>query len=248
MSSTMAETTTNAGGGGWGKVARVEAPEDDDKDKEEASGVAVEARARTFARDVGTAIEGRLAPAADRAARAMRNGANTAMRALDDPADAENIAGTDLPALSDEDPITTLALRLDREADLYRGLAMRQLTRAAWMDRLGAIGAVIALLGVVVLAAIAGFRALFASDGAPFAALLLAVGALLLLLGAAMLGRATARIRSSQAQAAREALVRSDLAEARLHRIAALLALKQIDPAHYQATIRDLERDMRQSG
>jgi len=238
------EETTSAKRSGWGKVARAE--EDDAEPK-----ARVKERARTIAEDVGAAIEERLAPAADRAAQAMKSGAGTALRALEDPTakDASEIfAQADLPELAGEDPLAELALRLDREADLHRALALRQLARAAWMDRLGAIGAVVALLGIVVLASIAGFRALFAPDGAVFASILLGVGALLLLLGAFTVARATSRIRASQAQLAREMLARSDLAEARLHRMAALLALRDLDPEAFGATLRDLEKDMRAAG
>ncbi|MDI1450529.1 hypothetical protein [Polyangium sp. 6x1] len=239
------EETTSAGRGGWGKVASVE-----DGDVEP-SAPRIKDRAKTMARDVGAAIEGRVAPAADRAARAVKSGAGTAMRALEDPTAAqasEILAQADLPSLAGDDPLAELAVRLDREADLHRGIAMRQHARAAWMDRLGAIGAVVALVGVVVLASIAGFRALFAPEGALLASLLLGVGALLLLLGAFSLGRATSRIRASQAQSAREALVRSDLSEARLHRVAALLALRQLDAEAFGRAVQDLERDTRASG
>ncbi|MRG92759.1 hypothetical protein [Polyangium spumosum] len=235
------EETTSPRRAGWGKVAEV--PESDAEPARR-----VMDRGRTIARDVGAAIEGRVGPAADRAARAVKSGAGTALRALEDPTAAqvsEILAQADLPALAGEDPLSELALRLDREADLHRGIAMRQLARAAWMDRLGAIGVVVALVGIVVLASIAGFRALFAPDGALHVSLLLGVGALLLLLGASATFRATSRIRGSQAQSAREALARADLAEARLHRVAALLALRELDPEAYAATIRDLERDMR---
>ncbi|MDI3289472.1 hypothetical protein [Polyangium sp. 15x6] len=239
------EETTRAERGGWGKVAEVEG------DDAEPKAPRIKDRAKTLARDVGAAIEGRVAPAADRAAQAVKSGAGTALRALEDPTAfqvSEILAQSDLPTVSGEDPLADLAIRLDREADLHRGIALRQHARAAWMDRLGAIGAVVALVGIVVLAAIAGFRALFAPEGALFVSLLLGVGALLLLLGAFSLGRATARIRASQAQSAREALVRSDLAEARLHRIAALLALRQLDPEAFGKATQDLERDMRASG
>ncbi|MDI1430885.1 hypothetical protein [Polyangium sorediatum] len=239
------EETTRAERGGWGKVATAEEGDAEPKAPR------IKDRAKTIARDVGAAIEGRVAPAADRAARAVKSGAGTALRALEDPTAAqasEILAQADLPEVVGEDPLAELAVRLDREADLHRGIAMRQHARAAWMDRLGAIGAVVALVGIVVLASIAGFRALFAPEGALLASLLLGVGALLLLLGVFALARATARIRAGQAQSAREALVRSDLAEARLHRVAALLALRQLDPEAFGRAVQDLERDTRAAG
>ncbi len=244
----MAENTSAAKPSGWGKV-----PEVADSEDEEAPNVVLSAaektkeRARALAKDVS----GRLGPAAESAGRVMRTGVNSVERALADPtaeAASEILAQADLPEISAQDPLLSLALRLDREADLYRGVAMRQLARAAWMDRLGAIASVVCLVGVVVLASIAAFRALFALGDAISAIMLLGVAALLLLMGVFAVGRATSRIRGSQTQAAREALLRADLAEARLHRIAMVLALRESDEEAYNATLRVLEADTRSAG
>jgi hypothetical protein len=245
----MAETAS-VKRGGWGKVAAVEPVEDGENEVDVEQNGVEKRSARTIARDVGAAIEGRLAPAADRAARAMRTGAASVERALEDPTTSmasEIREQAELPELAGEDPLAELAVRLDREADLYRGMAMQQLARAPWMDRIGVIAAVVSLVGVAVLAAIAAFRALFAPDGAVFASMLLGVGAFLLLLGSWTTGRAAAKLRAGQAQSAREALARADLAEARLHRIAALLALRQADLEGYKAKLKELEADMRSS-
>jgi hypothetical protein len=77
---------------------------------------------------------------------------------------------------------------------------------------------------------------------------LLGVAALLLLLGAFTAYRVTSKIRAAQVLSAREALARADLSEARLHRLAAVLALRRADPEAYVATLRALEADMRTAG
>ncbi|UQA62192.1 hypothetical protein [Polyangium aurulentum] len=234
-------STSSAGRGGWGRRAAV----DEETPKNGASDSSVRARAA----EVGAAIEGKISPVAERAARALESGMSTASRAFEDPATsamaAELVAEAELPELGGEDALASLAKRLDRESDLFRGIAMRQLARAAWMDRLGVTGSAVSLVGVVVLAAIAGFRALFAPDGAPLVAVLLGVGAALLLAGAMALGRTTARIRTGQSEAAREALGRADLAEARLHRVAALMEMRRADPERYRTALGELERDIR---
>jgi hypothetical protein len=235
-------STTSAGRGGWG---RRPADDEDESPKSGASDTSVRARAA----EVGASIEKKVAPVAERAARAFESGMSTASRALEDPTTsamaAELRAEAELPELGGDDALASLAKRLDREADLFRGIAMRQLARAAWMDRLGITGSAISLAGVVVLAAIAGFRALFAPDGAELVAVLLGVGAALLLAGSMALGRTAARIRTGQAEAAREALGRADLAEARLHRVAALMEMRRADPEKFRAALGELERDIR---
>jgi hypothetical protein len=138
-----------------------------------------------------------------------------------------------------------LGIRLDREADFWRGLAMRELTRAAWMDRLSISSTVVLLVGVLILASIAAFRALVASDAAIHVTILLGVSALLLVLGAITIQRATTKVRQGQLEVARDALVRSDLAESRLHRLAALIEMRTSDPEGYRTALRELEADMR---
>jgi len=240
----MAETA--AGEGGWGKLTL---PETEEEGAAEAARTAKEGRsAKEIAREVSRAVGGKIAPAAGKAAEAMRSGVDQAARALSDPAEAgakEMDALADLPEVEGDDPLLSLGTRLDREADFYRGIALRQLARAAWMDRISVIGAVVAAIGVAVLAAIAGFRALFAPDGAWHVAALLGVGAFLLLVSSLTLGRVASRIRAGQAQSAREAFARADLAELRLHRIGALLALRSVDAAAFGEVLRALEGDIR---
>lgn len=198
--------------------------------------------------EVGAAVHSGLAPVAGRVGDAVRSGVGSVERALDDPAKSlghEMLEQADLPEIAGDDPLISLGIRLDREADFWRGVAMRQLTRAAWMDRLAISSTVVLLVGVVVLASISAFRALVASEAAVQVTILLGVSALLLVIGAATIQRATAKVRQGQLDVARDGLARSDLAEARLHRLAALMEMRAADQEGYRTALRELESDMR---
>lgn len=204
--------------------------------------------ARTVMSDVGAAVQNGIGPVADRVGDAVRSGVGTVERALDDPSKslaAEMLEQAKLPEIAGEDSLASLGIRLDREADFWRGLALRQLSRAAWMERLSISSTVVLLIGVVILASIGAFRALVASDAAVQVSILLGASAALLMLGAITIQRATSKIRQGQLEVAREALSRSDLSEARLHRLAALMEMRSSDPEGYRTTLRELEADMR---
>jgi hypothetical protein len=204
--------------------------------------------ARAVMGEVGTAVQNGLAPVASRMGDAVRSSVGSVERALDDPAKSlanEMVEQANLPEIEGEAPLVSLGIRLDREADFWRALAMRQLSRAAWMDRLSISSTVVLLVGVIVLASISAFRALFASDAAVQVTILLGVSALLLVIGAATIQRATAKVRQGQLDVTREALARSDLSEARLHRLAALIEMRTSDPEGYRTALRELEADMR---
>jgi len=204
--------------------------------------------ARAVIGEVGTAVQNGFAPVADRVGNAVRTGVGSVERALDDPATSQTnevVEQANLPEISGDAPLVSLSVRLDREADFWRGVSMRQLSRAAWMDRLSISSNVVLLVGIVVLSAIAAFRAMFASDAALHVSALLGVAALLLVMGSMTIQRATAKIRQGQLEVMREALVRSDLAEARIHRLAALIEMRGSDPEEYRKALRELEGDMR---
>lgn len=205
------------------------------------------ARARAIAGEVGTAIRDGIAPVAGKVGAAVRSGMGSVGRALADPSEgaaAEISARADLPELEGEDPIKSIGVRLDREADLWRGAAMQQLARAAWMDRLAGMTTAVLLLGAAVLTAIAGFRALFATEHVGGAATLLAVGAGLLVVCTLAIGRLVSRVRQAQVGVAKDALARADRAEARLHQLAVLLELRAADREGYLAGLRALDLDV----
>jgi hypothetical protein len=202
-------------------------------------------------KEVGAALQSGVAPVANRLDAAVDRGVSSVGRALEDPGGglaSEVLKQADLPELSADTPLASLGVRLDREADLWRGVAMRQLARASWMERISVSSTVIALVAVLILAAIAAFRALLtggtgATGGG--VALLLCVGALLATAGCYLLSRVAWRIRHGQIEVAREALTRADLCELRLHRLAILLEVRVTDVDGYRASLKQLESELR---
>ncbi len=220
-------------------MGKDEPPEDDGQPRK---------TARAVMGEVGTAVQNGLGPVAGRVGDAVRSGVGSVERALDDPAKslaAEMLEKSDLPQIAGDNPLGSLTNRLDHEADFWRGVAIRQMARAAWMDRVSISSTVVLLVGVGILAAISAFRALFASEAAIAVTILLGASALLLLIGAAMIQRATMKVRQGQFEVVRDALARSDLAEARLHRLAALVEMRSSDPEGYRTALRELETEMR---
>jgi len=204
--------------------------------------------ARDVIGEVGAAVQNGISPVAGRVGDAVRSGVGSVERALDDPATSqanELVEKANLPEISGDAPLVSLSTRLDREADFWRGISMRQLSRAAWMDRLSISGNVVLLVGIIVLSAISAFRAMFASDAALHVSVLLGVAALLLVMGSITIQRATVKVRQGQLDVMREALARSDLSEARIHRLAALIEMRTSDPEGYRTALRELESDMR---
>lgn len=204
-------------------------------------------------RQIGAAIQGGVSPVASRMESAVSRGVHSVGRALEDPAaatlSAEVLKQSDLPELEAQAPLISLGVRLDREADLWRGLALRQLARASWMERIAISSLVIAFGMVVALSAIAAFRALFASSapasGGSMVALLLGVGVTLLTVGSVVIFVVTSRVRRGQVEVARESLLRADLSELRLQRVAVLLELRSHDPESFRSALRQLETEIR---
>ena len=205
--------------------------------------------AREKAAVLGEKVASNVKPVADAVGVRVRAGLGKVGDALrvDDSAaiPAELLSQADLPDIAQDDALASLARRLDREADFWRGVAMRQLARAAWTERIGVTGSLLLLVGGVVLAAIAAFRALFASEGGSATAMLLGVGIGVLLVASIAVGRLLARLRQGQMEAVKDALARADLSEMRLHRIALLMELRSAAKDGYVAALEGLEADVR---
>ncbi len=206
--------------------------------------------ARDKAAELGGKAIANVRPVASAVGAGVRAGLGKVGSALRvDDAEAvpsELLTQADLPALSVEDPLVSLASRLDREADFWRGVAMRQLARAAWTERLGMTSSILLLVGGVVLAAIAAFRALVATKGSGNAtAMLLGVGLAVLLVAALAVGGLVGRLRRGQMEAVKDATTRADLAELRIHRLALLMELRAAGREGYVAALSDLEADVR---
>lgn len=136
----------------------------------------------------------------------------------------ERKAKTKLPRIGPVDPLADLALRLDRQGDFFRELAVDAL-RPTVVRRL-VIGLVIVLATTTAgLALAALWHAFF--EGGLMEGLLELVGALVL----AATATATAGVayEHRRASIARDSLTRADRAEGELRRVAELLALAKRD-------------------
>lgn len=174
-------------------------------------------------------------------------GLQRAAHALEAPPSTELDAllpGADLPELSGGDALAALALRLDREADLWRSLALRSLARAAWADRLTHLAALCTLVGSVALATIAALGALWGSAQWGSRVGLLGAGAALLALGALLVGHLAQRVRRGETRVAEASLARADRAEARLHRVGVTMALRAQGPRAERDALTRLEWDV----
>lgn len=201
--------------------------------------------------EIGGKMAANVRPVADAVSAGVRKGLDKvgdALRVDDAPiVSSELLTQADLPELAGGDPLLSLAKRLDREADFWRGVAMRQLARAAWTERLGVTSSILLLVGGVVLASIAGFRALFATKGGDSTAMLVGVGLGVLLVSALAVSGISSRLRKGQLEAVRDATTRADLAERRIHHIAMLLELRAAGREGYVAALADLEADVRKT-
>lgn len=195
---------------------------------------------------VASRVGGSVREGAGVVARGVGAGFARASGALDVPESAsmEGLVGaTDLPELGDGDALYDLGRRLDREADLFRGVALRAIARAQWADRIALGVALLCATGGAALAVVCGLGALFGSASAGARALLAFSSMGVLLLGALAVFLATLSTRNAQRTLAREALARADLAELRLSRVAALLALRVEDTVRFREALSRLERD-----
>ena len=134
---------------------------------------------------------------------------------------------TDMPGIGASDPLGDLAIRLDRQADFFRELAIDAMrpgiVRGAMIGLVITLGVVTAGVSLAALG-----RAFFGSESAGSLE-----GLLELLGGVAAIGVATGvvgwLVERGRASVAHEALTRAEEAEARLCRVAELIALEKHD-------------------
>ncbi len=185
-------------------------------------------------------------PLAQDVGNTVQTGLSGVSRELGAPAGADVaalIAEANLPEVAPEDALSSLARRLDREADLWRNLALRELAHVAWANRIAHLASVATMIGVLALATVAALLAFFGA-AAPERSLLLAVGALVLVMGAGAALWLSSSVRKSQREVVRDALVRADLAELRLHRIAVAMAAMAATTDGARTALARLERDV----
>lgn len=182
-------------------------------------------------RDAGAGVAGSIGTGLREASAALRGPEGAEIEGL--------LSQTDLPDLSGDDPLRALAARLDREADLWRNLAFRELAQERWTNRIVQTVAVTVAAGAFVAAALAVLGAMVGAHGrVPL--LLTSVG--LLIAGGLGTVAVAHTVRRSHREVLRNALARADLAELRLHRVAVALAARALDPGR---AVEALERDTR---
>ena len=194
----------------------------------------------------GAAVAASAHAVAAKLERGLSSGLTSAGRAFAAPKGTEIeglLADSNLPELELDDPIASLAIRLDRESDLWRNFSLREIARLGWADRVAQSIAIIAVIGDLALGTIAGLSALIGGENAHGKVLLLGGAALILSTGALLVALVTKGIRRTRHSLSREALARADLAELRLHRVGIALAWRKQDTALYQEALARLERD-----
>jgi len=130
-------------------------------------------------------------------------------------------------------------VRLDREADLYRNVALRELGRVAWIDRLTLIVTVVAFVGEAAIAAAVAFTAIVGAlegRGSMFA--LAAI-----ILGAAPAGVAAivASSRRLHRDLADDALARSRSIEDRIFQLGLVMEWRTTEAPLFQDALARLE-------
>lgn len=173
----------------------------------------------------------------------IERGLVKADRALATPEGTELAAlldATNLPELPTEGPLGSLGVRLDREADLLRNVALRELGRVAWMDRLGLIVVLVGFFLEAVIAACVTFSAIVgALDGRGG---LFTLAATVIAGSAAGVSAVVSRSRSAHRDLANEALSRARAIEERIFQLAVVMEWRGAGDTLYQDALARLER------
>lgn len=175
--------------------------------------------------------------------RGMTRGFSEANAALATPDAADLaplLAATDLPELPQDGPLGSIGIRLDREADFLRNVALRELARVAWMQRLTLIVVVATVVCEIIVAACATFSALmgaFEGRGGLFA-----LAAFILAGAAGGTAFIVSRSRVAHSDLAKDALSRARAIEERIFRLGVVMEWRAAGPALYQDALARLER------
>lgn len=192
-------------------------------------------------------IDGALGRASDAARSVVGEGLRGASKVLDDPraGDIESLLKQgDLPGIEGERPLPELLRRLDAEADLWRGLAFRELAQTRATTRVLQIVSVVVVLGEIGLAAAAALGAAFGGSGTGARrSLLIGAGSVSLIVALVAFAVIVQLARRGETAVMREAFARADLAELRLHRITLALASTQADPSRAAEVMQRLETE-----
>ncbi len=168
-------------------------------------------------------------------------GANAALATPEGANLATLLPATDLPELAADGPLGAMATRLDREADLLRGVALRELSRVSWVVRIGQTVLVASVICEIAIASCATILAIFGSleRGG-----LLALAATIVAVGAAGVMTFTSRTRTAHVALANDAMERARRIEDRLFRVGIALEWRRAGDALYQEALARLERDL----
>lgn len=153
------------------------------------------------------------------------------------------LAAVDLPELASDGPLGAIALRLDREADLFRGVALRELSRIGWVERIAQAMVVAAAACEVAVAATAVVLAVFGGPVEGRIGLLL-LAAVIVGLAGAFVAWSASRTRTAHGKLADDALGRARALEERLFRVGLAMEWKAAGPTLYQDALARLERDV----
>lgn len=176
----------------------------------------------------------------------LGHGLDRAVAALATPEGAELtslLAAVDLPELASEGPLGAIALRLDREADLFRGVALRELSRIGWVER---VAQTIVVAAAACEAAVAATAVVLAVFGGPLEGRigLLFLAATIVGLAGASAAWSASRTRVAHTKLAEAALGRARALEERLFRVGLTMEWKSAGPTLYQDALARLERDV----
>ena len=166
-----------------------------------------------------------------------------ARAALDAPAEADLaplLPTADLPEVAADGPLGAIAIRLDREADLHRGVALRELARVAWTTRIAQAVAVVGFVVEVLIAAAATLRGL-GGGAVEGRASLFVLAALITAGGAGFVLLAATRAREVHGRLADDAARRARAVEDRLFRVGIALERARAGGREREAALERLE-------
>lgn len=187
----------------------------------------------------GASAVGRGASALGTKAHSALVSANKALAAPEGADLAPLLEATDLPELAKDGALGSLAVRLDREADLYRNVALRELGRVAWIDRVTLTIVIFAFVGEVAVAAGAAFSALVGAIEGKGG--LFALAATILAIAPAGVAAIVASSRRMHRELATEALDRSRSIEDRIFQLGVAMEWQTTEAPLFQDALARLE-------
>jgi len=141
------------------------------------------------------------------------------------------LGAVDLPEVQGEGPLGALSVRLDREADLLRGIALRELARVSWIGKIAQT--IVVAAGVAEI--LVGLGAAMSSGGQFLLAAFVIAGA------AGVVALAAQVSRKAHASLAHDALERARTIEDRIFRLAIAMEWRAGDRGLYQEALARLE-------